>query len=105
MGPARIKAGTTNCSACAWMQPMTYTKLREASISYELPSSFTRRLWTGARYLRATLSGRNLLILTKYRGSDPEVLVRSATLWTQWRSDIWPYIPYRSFWFSLDVGF
>jgi outer membrane receptor protein involved in Fe transport len=105
MGPARIKAGTTNCSACAWMQPMTYTKLREASVSYELPASFTRNLWSGARYVRATLSGRNLLIFTKYRGGDPEVLVRSATLYTQWRSDIWPYIPYRSFWFSLDVGF
>ena len=55
--------------------------------------------------MRTSIQGRNLLILTKYRGSDPEVLVRSATLWTQWRSDIWPYIPYRSFWFSMDVGF
>jgi hypothetical protein len=87
------------------MQPMTYTKLREASLSYELPSSLTRKVWSGARYVKATLSGRNLLIFTKYRGGDPEVLVRAATLYTQWRSDIWPYIPYRSFWFSLDVGF
>jgi outer membrane receptor protein involved in Fe transport len=105
MGPARIKAGTTNCSACAWMQPMTYTKLREASITYELPLSFVHRFWTNARSVRASISGRNLLILTKYRGGDPEVLVRASTLFTQWRSDIWPYIPFRSFWFSVDLGF
>jgi len=93
------------CSRCAWMQPMTYTKLREASVSVELPQSFVRGIWSGARFMRLTFSGRNLLILTNYWGGDPEVLVRASTLFTQWRSDIWPYPPFRSFWFTVNVGF
>ncbi|MBI4500699.1 MAG: SusC/RagA family TonB-linked outer membrane protein [Gemmatimonadetes bacterium] len=105
MGAARIAAGQSNCSTCAWVQPMTYTKLREATLSFELPASFVRSLWSGARYMRLSLSGRNLLILTGYRGQDPEVLARAATVWTQWRSDIWPHPTYRTFWLSVDVGF
>ena len=105
MGPARINAGQANCSACAWVQPMTYTKLREATIAFELPTAFVRRLWTNARYLKVSASGRNLWTITGYRGQDPEVLARAATIWTQWRSDIWPHPAYRSFWFSVDVGF
>jgi hypothetical protein len=105
MGPARIKAGTTNCSACAWMQPMTSTKLREASIAYDVPLRLLHTFWSGARSARISLTGRNLLILTGYRGQDPEVLVQATTLFSQWRSDIWPYPPYRTFWFKIDVGF
>jgi TonB-linked SusC/RagA family outer membrane protein len=96
---------SNKCSACAWMQPMTYTKLREASFSLDLPNSFIHKLWSNARSMRLTLSGRNLLILTKYWGGDPEVLVRASTVFTQWRSDIWPYPPFRSYWFTVNVGF
>jgi TonB-dependent starch-binding outer membrane protein SusC len=105
MGPARIAAGQSNCSTCAWVQPMTYTKLREATISFDLPTGMVRKLWSNARYLKLSLSGRNLWTITGYRGQDPEVLARAATIWTQWRSDIWPHPTYRSFWFSADVGF
>jgi len=71
----------------------------------ELPQCFVRGIWSGARFMRLTFSGRNLLILTNYWGGDPEVLVRASTLFTQWRSDIWPYPPFRSFWFTVNVGF
>jgi TonB-dependent starch-binding outer membrane protein SusC len=103
-GAERLRL-SNSCSRCAWMQPMTSTKLREATISYELPAGFVRNIWSGARYVRLSLSGRNLLILTGYRGGDPEVLVRATTLFRQWRSDIWPYPPFRSFWFNVNVGF
>ena len=103
-GAERLRL-SNSCSRCAWMQPMTSTKLREATLSFELPQSFVRSVWSGARFVRLSLSGRNLLILTGYRGGDPEVLVRASTLFTQWRSDIWPYPPFRSFWFNVNVGF
>ena len=44
------------------------------------------------------------MIITGYRGQDPEVLVRAATLFTQWRAEIYPYPQARSFWFSVDMG-
>ena len=84
---------------------MTNTKLREATLSMDVPPGVLHRFWSGARSARISVSGRNLLILTGYRGGDPEVLVQAATLFSQWRSDIWPYPPYRTFWFKIDVGF
>jgi hypothetical protein len=103
-GEARIKAGTTNCSACAWMQPTTNTKLREATLTFDVPSSISRHIYRNTRSMRMSLSGRNLMIITGYRGQDPEVLVRAATLYTQWRAEIYPYPQARSFWFSIDMG-
>ena len=48
-----------------------FLKLREAAIGYTLPSSFLSKMKiTGARIF---VSGQNLVILTKYNGTDPEV--------------------------------
>ena len=52
----------------------------------------------------ATVTGRNLLRFTPYRGLDPEVsnfanqaIVRNI--------DVAPFPPSRSFYFSIDLGF
>jgi hypothetical protein len=57
-----------------------------------------------ARSARLTLSGRNLIRITNYKGYDPEVsnfgnqpIARNI--------DVAPYPPNRSFYFSVDVGF
>ena len=49
-----------------------FIKFRELSITYTLPQSWSR-FWNGSRW-SVTVSGRNLLIWTKYEGrGDPEV--------------------------------
>ncbi|MFC7668135.1 SusC/RagA family TonB-linked outer membrane protein [Hymenobacter humi] len=51
-----------------WVQDGSFVKLREASLSYLLKPKFL-----GLRDVRFSLTGRNLLVFTKYRGYDPEV--------------------------------
>ena len=83
----------------------SYWKLREATLSLDLPTSLIKRMWSGARYLRLSVQGRNLLTLTPYPGTDPETnsIVESAAFEEPW--ELWAYPPNRSVWFSVDVGF
>lgn len=53
-----------------------FTKLREVSLTYSLPSSFASRL--GVDGLSITAAGRNLAIWTKYGGADPELNFNGA---------------------------
>jgi hypothetical protein len=86
-------------------QDGSFVKLREITLSYELPTAFRQRLFGSlTRGMRAELSGRNLLTWTDYRGVDPEVsnfgnqnIIRNA--------DLAPFPPSRSYFFSLSVDF
>ena len=88
-----------------YVQDGSYLKLREVTLAYNLPERFTRGLFgSSVRYARLSLSGRNLLRFTGYRGLDPEVsnfgnqaIVRNI--------DVGPFPPSRSFFFSIDLGF
>jgi hypothetical protein len=53
------------------MQDGSWTRLREATLSYTLPSSMfgNSKFVKGATF---TLTGRNLLLFTDYTGVDPE---------------------------------
>ena len=88
------------------MQDGSYLKLREVNLSYNLPDRASPGVCSASsvRYARLTLSGRNLLRFTGYRGLDPEVsnfgnqaIVRNI--------DVAPFPPSRSFFFSVDLGF
>jgi TonB-linked SusC/RagA family outer membrane protein len=105
-GDQRItRSDKTALSTATW--DATYTKLREATLTYDLPSSVAKRLWSGARYIRLSLSGRNLITWSHYQkiGYDPEVqqVARSLAVETTW--ELWAYPPSRSFFFTLDLGF
>jgi TonB-linked SusC/RagA family outer membrane protein len=97
---ARNAAGFTD----AYVQSGTYLKLREVNLSYNLPDRITSRLFGGGvRSARLSLTGRNLLRFTPYRGLDPEVsnfanqaIVRNV--------DVAPFPPSRSFFFSIELG-
>ena len=52
------------------IQPADFTKLRDLSISVDLPMSGLRRY---AERATITAAGHNLRIWTKYGGADPEV--------------------------------
>jgi hypothetical protein len=88
-----------------YVQDGTYLKLREVNLSYSLPDRLTSSLFgRSVRYARLSLTGRNLLRFTPYRGLDPEVsnianqaIVRNI--------DVAPFPPSRSFFFSIDLGF
>ena len=87
-----------------FVQSTTFLKLREVSVSYELPSSAVRSVWGVFQGGRITLSGRNLFTATPYSGLDPEVsnfgnqaIVRNI--------DVAPYPPSRQFLVSLDFVF
>lgn len=88
-----------------YVQSGTYLKLRELNLSYNLPDRITSSLFgRSIRSARLSLTGRNLLRFTPYRGLDPEVsnfgrqaIVRNI--------DVAPFPPSRSFFFSIDLGF
>ena len=60
-----------------YYQDASFAKLREVSLTYTLPSS-----WLKAR-TSVTMSGRNLMTWTKYRGLDPEANANNAGTTTQ----------------------
>jgi len=53
-----------------YVEKTDFIRFRELSFTYTLPDSWAR--WFAADRISATLSGRNLGILTKYSGLDPE---------------------------------
>lgn len=53
-----------------YIEDGTWTKLRELSVTYSLPSSVFRRI--GSQGAQITLAGRNLKTWTDYTGWDPE---------------------------------
>jgi outer membrane receptor protein involved in Fe transport len=92
-------------STGVYVQDGSYLKLREVTLGYTLPTRITSSLFgANIRYARLSLSGRNLLRFTDYRGLDPEVsnfgnqaIVRNV--------DVAPFPPSRSFFLSVDLGF
>jgi TonB-linked SusC/RagA family outer membrane protein len=98
---ARWGAGHT----AEYIQDASYVKVREISLSYEVPQALaTRAFGRSARYVRLELSGRNLLTFTDYRGLDPEVSNFGNQAIAR-NIDVAPYPPSRSFFFTIDVGF
>lgn len=88
-----------------YLEDASFVKLREVSISYDLPDGLVANMLGGAfNHARLIASGRNLVTWTDYDGLDPEVsnfgnqnIARNI--------DVAPFPPSRSFWFSLEVGF
>ncbi len=87
-----------------YVEDAGFVKLRELTVSYDLPQSITSRIGRGVRTAQLSISGRNLLTWTNYTGLDPEVsnfgnqpIARNI--------DVAPFPPSRSFWFSLALAF
>jgi hypothetical protein len=85
-----------------YVETASFLKLREVTLSYDLPPSAIRGLF-GARSARLSLTARNLFTVSDYTGLDPEVsnfgnqaIFRNI--------DVAPFPPSRSFWFTIDLG-
>ncbi len=80
-----------------YYQDASFIKLREVSATYTLPES-----WLRSR-ASITLSGRNLMTSTKYRGLDPEANANNAgTTTTALDQAVTP--PFRMFTASINIA-
>jgi TonB-linked SusC/RagA family outer membrane protein len=104
-GNTRITDWAVNGKTQVYVQDGSYLKLREISLTYELPASLTGQLFGGGvRYARLNVSGRNLIRISPYKGLDPEVSNFGNQAIAR-NIDVAPFPPNRSFFFSIDVGF
>lgn len=72
----------------AFIEQADFVKLREISVRYRLPSSWSGRLGTDEMSL--TLAGRNLAVWSKYSGADPEVNIGGPGGFTRGESNSVP---------------
>ena len=87
-----------------WVEDGSFVKLRELTLTYEVPAETASRLWGGVEGMRVSVSGRNLLRFTSYTGLDPEVSNFGSQAIAR-NIDVAPYPPSRSFWLSVDLTF
>jgi hypothetical protein len=91
-----------------YYQDASYTKLREVTLSYDIPSSLAQRVWGRAQSAKIQLSGRNLVWWTKFRGGDPEAAnfgAGNVPDAIQRNREIAAYPASKSFWLNFNVEF
>lgn len=100
--PAIVGAVSSSAYVSDLINDASYTKLRELSLSYNLPSSFASRLGAARAYV--SVSGRNLHTWTKYTGLEPEASFQGGTRgFGQWEQDVTPQL--RSYVVTLRLNF
>jgi TonB-linked SusC/RagA family outer membrane protein len=67
-------------TAAGFIENGDFTKLREVSVTFNVPERYARQV--GTRNLGLTLAGRNLKTWTKYTGLDPELNSSGQTNFT-----------------------
>lgn len=87
-----------------YVEDASFMKLREVTLSLELPTTMVSRFGRGVRSVDLSFSGRNLLTFTDYTGMDPEVSNFGNQAIGR-NIDVAPFPPSRSFWFSVSLGF
>jgi TonB-dependent starch-binding outer membrane protein SusC len=92
-------------NALAYIADGSFVKLRELSLTYAVPTSFTQRLF-GSRVsdVRLNMTGRNLAVWTKFWGADPEVNNFGPNNVGRF-VDLAPFPPTRNISFGVDLGF
>jgi outer membrane receptor protein involved in Fe transport len=105
----QVPAGNTRLAqnvytARPYIESGSFVKLREVSLSYELPQAAIAGLGNVAKRVRFKVSGRNLLTFTPYSGMDPEVSNFGNDPIDR-NIDLAPFPPSRSFWTAVELGF
>ena len=91
-----------------YYQDASYTKLRELTLSYDIPPTLTQKLWGRTQNARVQLSGRNLYWWTRFRGGDPEAAnfgAGNVPDAIQRNRELAAYPASRSFWLNFSVEF
>jgi TonB-linked SusC/RagA family outer membrane protein len=100
-----IRAGKFIAGQTAYIQDASFVKLRELTLSYELPATLVHNVFgNAASAVRLEASGRNLVTWTPYKGLDPEVS-NFGNQNINRGQDVAPYPPSRSFFFTVGVDF
>ena len=87
------------------VQDGSFVKLREVSLTYDVPAAVMRRfLVERINSVRLSLVGRNLAVWTPYWGMDPEVSNFGNNNVGRF-VDLATFPPSRQFFFSVDLGF
>jgi hypothetical protein len=86
-----------------YVEDASFVKLREITLSYELPQNLVARFGPRLRNAEVSLSGRNLVTWTDYTGLDPEVS-NFGNQPVGRNIDVAPFPPSRSFWLSATLG-
>lgn len=74
----RSNGGGFGSQSESFVQDASWTRLREVSLTYQLPQKFVSRI--GFSSISATISGRNLVLWTKIKGFDPDINLTGNTL-------------------------
>jgi TonB-linked SusC/RagA family outer membrane protein len=101
-GQARYDACNITGDSRPFIESTSFLKLRELSVSLDLPAGMAT--WFGAKNARVSVSGRNLILITKYSLYDPEVSNYGPQAITR-NIDLGPYPPSRQFFFTISAGF
>jgi TonB-dependent starch-binding outer membrane protein SusC len=91
-----------------YYQDASYTKLREVTLTWDLPARLTSAWWKGASGARLSLSGRNLYWWTQFRGGDPEAQnfgAGNVPDAVQRNRELAAYPASRSYWLNFSVDF
>jgi len=102
LGAYRVSNWFTNTNQI--VQDASFIKLREVSLSYDLPASLIANLGNRVKSASLTAEGRNLVTWTKYQGLDPEVSNFGNQAVAR-NVDVAPFPPSRTFWFGINLGF
>ncbi len=103
LGQYRLRVYPARTSK-TWLESASFFKMREAALAWQVAPSLLHGARLPFNNATITLSGRNLLRITDYRGMDPEVHNFGSTA-IRTNVDVGPYPPSRSFWLSADVRF
>ncbi|MBK8249760.1 MAG: SusC/RagA family TonB-linked outer membrane protein [Gemmatimonadetes bacterium] len=101
LGAYRFNKWNGGSDARVYVQKASFAKLRELSVSYDMPQNWYSRI-PGARNGRLSVSGRNLFMITPYNSYDPEV--NNAGSVVARVVDLAPFPPTRSFFLTIDLG-
>jgi TonB-linked SusC/RagA family outer membrane protein len=87
-----------------WVEDASYLKLRELSVSYNVPANALKSFAKGyIKGVKLAIIGKNLITVTKYSGYDPEVQTTDGTQYFAY--DFMGYPNYRSISASLELKF
>jgi len=104
LGQYRYDKWNQGLGAPIYIQDGSFVKLREITVSYQLPQRWAARFLRGGRDVRLSLSGRNLKMWSDYWGVDPEVNnFGNANVARQ--VDLAPFPSTKSWMFSVDVSY
>ncbi len=92
----------SNNVSSRYIEDGSYLRLRNISLSYDVPAPFARKLKLTS--IRLFVSGDNLFTWTKYSGMDPEVSIVGDT-WTRPGTGDFKYPISKQLLFGVDVTF